>query len=192
MKNLQKNSGVAKGSIYDVANSQNSKPEEILTDADIVVMLDISGSMADRQLNGQTRYEKAVEALDDLQRAFPGRIALVTFNDRAALELSGIPSIPSGMTNVYDALSIAKTFDGLSTKFYLISDGQPNVRSEQETIDLASTFIDPINCIFIGEDHDRMGIGFMEKLARVTKGTNAGRIDVKLLGQTIKLLVTNE
>jgi len=186
----QKN--VTKGSIFDVASTSGIKPEEVLTDADVVVMLDLSSSMSHRQANGVTRFDKAKDALADIQKAFPGRCVLITFADRARMELGGVPSRPSGMTNVYAALEVAKQFDGLDTKFYLISDGEPNCTSKEEIFAAAEEFTDPINCIFIGEDHDRAGQQFMSQLAALTGGKNTGRVEPALLGQTIKLLITGE
>ena len=183
---------VTKGSIFAVASEKGVKPEDVLTDADVVVMLDLSSSMTTSQFDGRSRFDKAKEALADIQKAFPGRCILITFADKANMELGGLPGHPSGMTNVYAALEVAKQFDGLDTKFYLISDGEPNCTSKEEIFALANEFTDPINCIFIGEDHDLSGMKFMKELAMLTGGKDSGKVEPHLLGQTIKLLITGE
>ena len=186
------NQNVTKGSVFDVATQQGKKPEEVLTDADVVVMLDLSSSMNHQQRDGRSRYDKAKDALADLQQAFPGRVVLVTFADAARMELGGVPPHASGMTNLYAALEVSQKFDGLDTKFYVISDGEPNCTSHEEIFAIASEFTDPINCIFIGEDHDFAGIKFMKELAALTGGKDSGKVEPHLLGETIKLLITGE
>jgi len=187
---IKQNRDVIKGSVYDVATSKGVKPEDVLAEADVVVMIDISSSMTDRTNDGRTRFDKAVDALTDIQKSFPGRVVLISFADGAKMELSGMPTRPSGMTNIKGALEIAKNFDGMDTKFYLISDGEPNCGPDSDIFDLAATFEDPINCIFIGEDRDLDGIAFMKELAKLTGGIDSGRIEPSMLGDTIKLLIT--
>ena len=189
---IKQGQSVVKGSVYDVATAKGVKPEDVLAEADVVVMLDISSSMLDRTNDGRTRFDKAVDALADIQKSFPGRVVLISFADDGKMELTGTPSRPSGMTNMLSALKIGKNFDGLGTKFYMISDGEPNCGPDDDIFDLAATFEDPINCIFIGEDNDRSGIAFMKKLAALTGGVDSGRIEPSMLGDTIKLLITKQ
>ncbi len=183
---------ITKGSVFDIATNKGVKPEDVLAEADVVVMLDISSSMTDRQGDGRSRFDKAKDALADIQKAFPGRVVLISFSDNAKMELGGMPSHPAGMTNIHAALEVAKSFDGMDTKFYMISDGEPNMTPEKDIFDFAETFEDPINCIFIGEDHDFSGIAFMKKLAKLTGGVDSGRIEPHLLGDTIKLLISGQ
>lgn len=183
---------VAEGSIYGVSNTKGVKPEEVLAEADVVVMLDVSSSMSAQLSSGVSRFDRAKESLTDLQRSFPGRIVLLTFNDITQIELSGLPRPPSGMTNILKALEKAFEFDGMDTHFYMISDGAPNVNPEHVSLEFAKKFKDPIHCIFIGDDNDEEGIEFMKKLAEATGGTNSGKIEPHLLGQKLKLLISRE
>ena len=189
---IRQDRSVTKGSIFDVAAATKSKPEDVLAEADVIVMLDLSSSMATRLNDGTTRYDRAVEALSDIQKNFPGRVVLITFSGNAKMELGGMPGIASGSTNIYAALELAHQFDDMDSKFYLISDGEPTDTSELRIFDLAKTFKDPINCIFIGQDDDYSGMKFMKELARITKGIDSGRIEPAMLGETLKLLVTGK
>ena len=191
MDKLSRNSNeVAKGSIYDIASSKGLKTEEVLAEADVIVILDVSSSMMDRNRAGLTRYERAKESLGEIQRAFPGRVAVISFSDKAQIELTGLPPMHGGCTNMAKALNLAKDFDGLDTKFYFISDGSPT-DSESTIISIADSFTDPISTIFIGSDTDTTAIAFMKKLAEVTGGTNSGKVDPAMLGNTILQLVAN-
>ncbi|KKL77451.1 hypothetical protein LCGC14_2034730 [marine sediment metagenome] len=192
MDKLQKgHSAVAEGSIFDAASRRGDKPEETLADADVVIMLDCSSSMSEGIAGGtETRYDEAKKAVADIQRAFPGRVVLVSFASHAQLELTGIPQSPNGSTNMREALEIAKQFDGLDTKFYLVSDGFPD--SQGTVLELAKTFEDPINVIFIGDDYTMSGMEFLGKVADITGGTDEGQISPKMLGDTMKLLITGQ
>lgn len=190
MDQIQKgNSNVTKGSIYDVATDKGVKVEEILSEADVIVMLDISSSMDMRLGDGSTRYSKATDALADIQKAHPGRVALITFSSDAKMELGGVPGSPYGSTNMMSALELGHNFDGLDTKFFLISDGEPDYGIKAQIIPFAKTFEDPIHCIFIGEDHDREGMRFMSDIAKVTGGENSGRISPAMLSGHLLQLV---
>lgn len=189
---IKQGRSVTKGSIFDVASSNDVKPEDVLAEADVIVMLDLSSSMTASLNDGSTRYDRAVEALADIQKQFPGRVVLITFSGTARTELGGLPGRPSGSTNIYAALEMAKQFDGMDCKFYLISDGEPTDTTDFQIFDLAKQFTDPIHCIFIGQDDDVEGQRFMKELSRLTNGLNAGRVDPKMLGQTMRLLISGK
>lgn len=191
-QDIQKgHSEVAEGSIYDAANKLDQKPEEVLADADVVIMLDCSGSMSTYSGNS-TRYELACEAVKDIQRAYPGRVALISFDSVAKLELGGIPRAPGGSTRMLPALEIAHNFDGMDTKFYMISDGRPDYGTEDEILRYSDNFVDPINSIFIGGDEDVEGMEFLARLSKRTGGKDHGKIMPKMLGYTMKLLIAKQ
>lgn len=177
---------IAQGSIYDVANSRGEKTANVLANADVVVVLDISGSM-----NAGGKHQRATEALRQIQQQFPGRVALIEFNDVAKLNLRGVPGFPTGGTGMYNALMMAKDFDGLGTKFYLISDGEPTDSNVQDLVDLASQFTDKIHTIFIGDDYDTRGQNVLKAISAATKGESAGRVDPKMLGETVIGILTS-
>jgi len=175
----KRNQGVAEGSIFDVSNRSGQKIEEIMADADVVVMLDISSSMSGE------RYRRATNALETIQTRYRGRVLLVTFNNDAKLEYGGIPSSPSGGTSLTPALEIAQKFDGTEMKFIIISDGEP--WDTREALEKSKEFTDPIDTVFIGNDGDR-GEQFMKDIAT---GHSMGRVDPKLLGTTLAGLIGN-
>ena len=192
---------VAQGSIYDVSNRQNVPVEAVMADAQAVVFLDRSGSMS-HYINedqydpfaynrpnpgGNTRFEDANKALEGIQRRYDGKIILIPFSTFPELQLNGVPRPPDGGTDVAAALEMGKQFDGLGMKFVLISDGEPN--SDVAAIEVAKTYEDPIDTIFIGADKDIRGIDFLNRLSAATRGQALGKIDVeKLEGATVKLL----
>jgi Mg-chelatase subunit ChlD len=175
---------VARGSIYEVANTRGEKAASLLARADVIVMLDISSSM-----RGE-KHHKACQALEDIQKTFPGRVALIEFNDYAQLNLRGIPNIPSGMTMMHLALEMGRTFDGTDTRFYLISDGAPNGCAHDDLLQIAASFTNPIHTVFIGNDWDTNGQKTLEDISSATGGTSAGRIEPKMLGKTLMGLLT--
>lgn len=186
----KKYESVAEGSIWDTANSRGEKAEEVVANADVVVMLDVSSSMGGRLGDGKTRYDVAVEQLRNIQRTFPGRVVLIEFGMKTQIKLDGLPSNPAGSTPMDDALNLAYDFDGMGTKFYLISDGEPYPFSRTQAVyDWAASFKDPIHTIFIGDDSDKAGIEVMEKVSNLSGGTSSGKIEPdQLAGRITKLL----
>lgn len=180
---------IAKGSIFDVASERGVKPEEILLDADVVVMLDQSYSMEDRDGGGQTRHQRAVAALEQIQRTFPGRVVLVTFSDFAEFRLNGIPTGPNGGTNMAAGLEMAHQLDGMDMRFFLVSDGQPTC-GDALVYDWAKRFTDPINTIFIGSDFDAAGQQVMKEVSRLSGGLASGRIEPQMLGSQVIGMLT--
>lgn len=183
------NTATTKGSIFDVAFRRGMKPEEVLADADILIIFDDSSSM-DESLGGRTRYDFAVDALKKLQEAHEGRIVLINFSSTADIYLGGIPPRPNGNTRLDLALELAKEFDDMGMKkIVIITDGEPNGPTdvEQLCIDIAKTFKTPIDTIFIGEDYMVQAMKFLEAL---TTGRALGHVDVENLAEKVTKLLT--
>lgn len=166
----------AEGSVYNVANRQNMKVEEVIAKAEAVVLCDISGSMADHVAGGRTRWDFANEALESLQRKFDGKILLVEFHSFPRTVFDGHISRPTGGTNMTAALEHVKDFDGSGMKFIVISDGCPD--DEVSALAVARTFTDPIDVVFIGSDHETAGRDFLRRMA---SGQFLDKTDVKQL-----------
>lgn len=177
---------LAEGSIYDVAERRNERPEDIIAEADVIVLLDESGSMHGR------KHEVAVENLRLLQRKFPGRVLLGSFSSVAKWHFNGLPSSPAGGTNMDRALDLAFDFGQIEdTKIYLISDGQPTMGSGPRALEIARQYKAPINTIFIGSDTDYHGQEFLMKLAKASGGENKRKVDVGDMEETVTKLLTS-
>ena len=175
----KRETSIAEGSIFDLAKRQNKKPEEIIANADVIVLLDCSSSMECGVGNGSTRYDEAVKALEMIQQRYQGKVLLITFNAWASVQYGGLPPKPSGTTNLTHALEIASEFDDMGMKFIVVSDGQPD--NQNSALSVAGTFKSEIDTIFIGRDGD-YGLTFMNQLAT---GTAMGKVEPKLLGSSI-------
>jgi len=189
----KRETSIAEGSIFDLAARRNKKPEEIVANADVVVLLDCSSSMLTR-LDGSwsygraeetsgTRYSEAVKALEMIQQQYQGKVLLITFASGAGVQYGGLPPRPEGTTNLRAALELAHTFDDMGMKFIVVSDGQPD--RPDDCIVWRDKFKSALDTIFIGRDGDS-GLTFMNKLAT---GTAMGRVEPKLLGTSIKGLL---
>jgi len=193
MSNLIKdNSNLAEGSVFDTSNSQGVKPEDVLANCDVIVMLDISGSM-DAFVYGanKNRWEAAVDQLRLIQRTFPGRVALIQFGGMVTgFRFNGIPDRPTGSTPMHEAMAIAHDFDNQGKQFYLISDGQPD--RVEIVHQWAKAFVSPINTIFIGDDNDISGIRLLGEVSRFSGGEASGKLEPQMLGEAMKLLITRQ
>lgn len=160
---------IAKGSLLDVANQNKTSLAETFIHADGVVIVDISGSMAQNDSrNGKSRYDVACQELLNLQKNFSGKIAIIYFHDNPAFCPTGILDRPQGGTNLAEALQMARIADSiLGFKFFLISDGEPD--NEDLALQIASTYQNPIHTIYVGAEMGR-GRDFLQKLAHLKQG----------------------
>ena len=195
---------ITEGSIADIARRRGDRIEAVMADAEMVVMLDISSSMSkpideadysawnpERYEHGEgytrTRFTAALEALSAIQMKYQGKVLVIAFNSVAEFLSGGLPSQPSGGTNMNLALDLAKEFDDTDMKFTIISDGEPS--NPENVIQQAKTFKTPIDTIFIGNDHDQRGLDVMNRIAAASRGKALGKVDPNDLGETtIKLL----
>lgn len=180
---------VVKGSIADAAGGDISV-EEAFMKADVVAMIDISGSMhaEDFYPSSDTRWDRAVKELERIQEAYPGRVALLSFADYVQFHPGGKPTGPMGGTSMHTVLEVARMADVPGMTFILISDGLPN--SEEIALHEARQFTQAINTIFIGPEDDAYGRRFLEELASATGGasSNSASITNELLSFTQLLL----
>lgn len=184
MANIQRRDTLpAEGSVYEVANAQSREVAMVLADVDAIILFDISSSM-----HGE-KFIQAGRALDELQKKFRGKLALIEFDSQARWRLNGHPSAPNGSTNLTAALELAKPFDGTGIRFGIISDGAPDNRYSAQ--DVAATFEDPIDTIFIGPDHDMVGKSFLESISRLKGGKSLGQTEVRELEAKMTKLLTD-
>jgi len=178
------------GSLGAVAQRDHISLAESFLSADALLIVDMSGSMgANDAPGGISRYEAAEAELRRLQEQFPGKLAVIAFSDIAEFAPTGIPRRIGNGTNLAGALRFVKPADGTGIKFIVISDGQPD--DEQAALDVARTFTDRIDCVYIGPEDGGAwgGRAFLERLAKASGGTFSKSNAPGLLADQVTLLL---
>ena len=183
------NNAIIPGSISAVAQAQNQSIAETFINADVIIIVDTSGSMDQGDSrDGRTRYDVACEELKNLQAQLPGKLALLSFSDNVIFCPSGIPFQFSQMTNLAKALKFAKVADMAGMRFIVISDGEPD--SEEEALKVSKTFKARIDTIYVGP-RGGDGEAFLNRLAKASGGQGVTAAQVKKLADNVqKLLLT--
>lgn len=147
---------VTEGSLEDVAKKTGKTVQEVLMDAEVIVLIDVSGSMGSRDVrHGEmSRYDAAVEQLSGIQADYPGKVGVVAFSSEVVFNPGGVPDYLGGSTKMSAAIKYAFPYDGLA-KIVIISDGCPN--SEEKTLEEARKFESKFHAIYIGPKDDREG-----------------------------------
>lgn len=187
-KNSQKH--IVPGSIGAIAKQEGKSLAESFVGADVVVVMDCSGSMsAEDSRGGKSRYQVAFEELTVLQSTLPGRIALISFNNDVKYCPHGVPLFAYGSTDLANALRFAKVADLTGMKFFLISDGEPD--NERTALEIAKQYKNKINVIYVGPEDHPYGRDFLTKLANATGGVAVTADRAKeLKNSVVKLLST--
>ena len=181
----------APGSLSDTIKGRCLSAAEAFLEVDVILVIDVSGSMAAKDApGGVSRYDAAEKELRKLQEEMPGKIGVVGFSDRAAFCPGGVPERIGRSTDMAEALRLVLPMDGLAS-IILISDGCPN--SESETLDVASRFEHKIDTVFIGSSKATVwgtsGENFLKSLAAATGGQAAkGKAPGLLKNEVVKLL----
>lgn len=163
------NTQIVPGSLSDIATQSNTSIAESFLSADVIILVDVSGSMDSKDArDNQKRYDVACQELARLQGELPGKIAVVAFSDHAEFAPGGVPPYIGAETNLAGALQFVKAADGL-VKFVVISDGMPD--NEEKALAIARQFQSKIHTIYVGPEDD-FGVGrrFLEKLAAASGG----------------------
>ena len=182
------NTQIVTGSIADLAQKNNQSLAESFISCDVVVLIDVSGSM--RRVDYKktaSRYERACEALANLQASRPGKIAVISFESEPKFCPAGIPETPGGTTDLARALSftqIADTVPGM--RFVVISDGEPDDKTE--ALNVARKYQNRIDVIFVGDENDQGAIRFMDQLASASGGKQI-TADSAQISEVIQLLL---
>jgi len=157
------------GSLEDQARRNHQSLAESFASADVVVIVDTSGSMAATDSRGgRSRYDVACDELAALQAHMPGKIAVLAFSDSTVFAPSGVPPFLSAGTNLAGALRFAKVADVPGMRFIVISDGEPD--SEVTALAVASTYQNRIDVIFVGPESYPRGRDFLQRLAEASGG----------------------
>ena len=179
---------VIPGSLMFVATQARQSIAESFVNADAVILVDTSGSMAAcDSRGGQSRHDVACQELARLQRDMPGKLAVISFADLAEFCPSGVPAPPQGSTNLAGTLTFAKCADIEGMRFYVISDGMPD--STSEALRVAATYHVPISTIYVGPESDTMGRAFLSQLANASHGQSVTADCVNELAEKMRPLL---
>lgn len=166
------NNSLVKGSIGAIARDSGKSIAESFISADVVVLVDTSGSMEQRDsTGGNSRYDQACMELANLQSSMPGKIAVLSFSSSTIFCPNGQPLNQGGGTNLADALKFAKIADLEGMQFIVISDGQPD--SEADAFAEARKYKNKISTIYVGPERDQNARAFLAELARLSGGQAA-------------------
>jgi len=160
---------IVPGSIADLAGRNGTGIAESILNAEVVILVDVSGSMNTRDARGsQRRYDVACQELARLQQQMPGKIVIVAFSDHAEFVPGGVPPLIGGNTNLAGALEYVQYLDRLM-RFIVISDGQPD--NEERALVVARRFASTIDVVYVGPEDDAFGgRKFLERLATDARG----------------------
>jgi Mg-chelatase subunit ChlD len=185
------NTAIVAGSISAMAQNQNKSIAESFVNAEIVVIVDTSGSMSDRDSRGGlSRYDVACEELAALQGSLPGKIAVMAFSNQVQFCPAGEPIYFGGGTDLAGALLFCKLADLPGMRFILISDGEPD--DPKRALDVAKTYQNRIDVIYVGPENHPSGRDFLQKLAQATGGVSVTADRAKELQAQIEQLLLAE
>lgn len=158
---------VKAGSVMDVARGGNVALA--MMDVKVVLICDRSGSMTacDAQ-GGRARYMVEDEIVARLQKKYPGKIALISFNDFAELCPNGELPQPTGGTSMEAGIDKARPIIEIGAKGILVTDGEPN--SETAVFQSVAGLSGKLDTVFVGNDN-ASGKAFMERLAKFLHGS---------------------
>jgi Mg-chelatase subunit ChlD len=174
------------GSLAQQATDNHISLAETFVNADVIVIVDTSGSMGASDGTERTRYARACDELRKIQASMPGKIAVLSFSDEVKFFPSGIPANFGQGTDLAKALKFAKIADVPEMKFIVISDGEPN--DEQEALAEAAKFKNHIDTIYIGPAGEP-GEKFLKLLASKSGGRSAKDFAGHKLEATIRGLL---
>lgn len=163
------NQSIISGSIGAIAKESGKSIAESFINADLIAIVDTSGSMSSGDSrDGFSRYDVACQELKNLQRNMPGKIAVISFSDDVQFCAGGVPTYFGCGTDLVRALQFCKIADVPDMRFILISDGEPD--QPEKCIEVAKTYQNRIDVIYVGPERFPTGRDFLEKLASATGG----------------------
>jgi Mg-chelatase subunit ChlD len=179
---------IVPGSIGALAKQTGKSIAESFVNADCIVVVDTSGSMGSHDSRGnQSRYDVAIEELAALQNSLPGKIAVVSFSNHPEFCPSGVPINFGGGTDLAGALRFVKIADVEGIRFIVISDGMPD--SPDRALEVARTFRNRIDVIYVGPEDYPTGREFLERLAAISGGVTVTADRAKELAPAVTLLL---
>ena len=177
---------IVKGSLQNLANTQQKSLARLWIDVEMIVMLDVSSSMGIRDFGNKTRFARAVDELTMLQKKNPGKIALMLFSDRFEWCMGGVARFIGGSTDVAGALKFVRGVDDRFMKIVLVGDGEPD--DEKSALSVAATLQGKISTVYVGPEDGR-GRLFLKKLATRQGGTYHLNEFAAELSKTVSLML---
>lgn len=148
---------IIKGSLSAISKQKGQTLAESFLSCDVLLVCDMSGSMADKDApGGVSRYEVAEQDVIRLQEKYQGKVALVCFSSTVQFCPNGVPIRFGGGTDLVQALKFVKPVDGTDTKIILISDGEPF--SKDECLRIAKTFKSKIDVVILLKLRPKSGL----------------------------------
>jgi hypothetical protein len=179
---------IVPGSLSAIAQQSGKSIAESFLSADIIVVVDTSGSMAaNDSRGGKSRYEIACQELAGLQKNLPGKIAVLSFSESTIFCPNGVPIFLQQSTDLAGALKFARVADLPGMTFFVISDGSPN--DEKAALDEARKYKNKINTIYVGPEEYPIGRDFLERLAKASGGQTVTADRTKELAAKIETLL---
>ena len=182
------NTQIVPGSISAIAKSTGQSIAQLFTNAEIVTIVDVSGSMGlHDSKDGKSRYQVACEELATIQKNKPGKVAVISFSDNAFFCPGGIPIYEGSGTNLAHALRYAKIADVPGMNIIVISDGEPD--SKEQALAVARTYKNKISTVYCGPEDRSHGQKFLTELANITGGQTLTSDRAIALSKTIETLL---
>lgn len=179
---------LVKGSIGAIAKDTGRSLAHTFVNADVVVLVDTSGSMGSPDSRGgRSRYDVAVEELAALQNSLPGKVAVISFSNRTIFCPDGVPFNLQGGTDLAGALRFARVADVPGIRFILISDGEPD--EPLAALREAAKYKSQIDVIYVGSEINPMGRDFLTQLAHKSGGKTVTAAQAKQLAATVQHLL---
>lgn len=176
------------GSIAAVAKQQGQPIAVTFISAEIIAIVDVSGSMTTRDARDcQSRYDVACQELVALQAKHPGQVAVVAFSYNAQFCPGGVPVFDGGGTDLAGALRFVQIADG-TVRFVVISDGIPD--NADAALAVAREFTSRIDTVYVGPKSGH-GAEFMRRLSKTAGGQYVGTSVNQLCGEVERLLLTD-
>lgn len=181
-------STIVAGSLADQARLNSTSLAESFLSAALIVIVDTSGSMgAGDSRGGKSRYDVACAELADLQHSMPGKVAVIAFSSDTVFVPGGLPPFLGGGTDLAGALQFAHVADTPGMRFVVISDGEPDDSSA--ALSVAATYINRIDCIYVGAESNPSGRHFLQLLAKSSGGKSVTADRAQELRSSIEALL---
>lgn len=187
MNNMHALRQTVPGSLQAQAEASGASLAETFLSCDLIVLVDVSGSMQATDAPGDaTRYDAACRELAQLQASHPGKLGVIAFSTSPVFCPGGQPPMLSGGTDLAAALDYAHLVDGLCD-LVVISDGEPN--NQSKALAAARRFREStISCVFVGPEGGP-GQAFLVKLATASRGQSVTAEKTAQLATKIETLL---
>ncbi len=158
---------IKKSGLFDALTGKPS-------DTNSILLLDTSSSMSD-VVEGSRLIEHLKVAVEE----YVGEYTMVEFNSKTQVvnELSSLHA--SGCTGLLKGLELCQSLG--ASHVMLVSDGEPDYGSREESIEYCMVNKIKVSSMFIG--NSTKGLEFMKQISEQTGGVHTGNVDKGVGGQ---------